>query len=156
MYLYALYFSTKIHLPERISVRVIDPFTIKPLDVKMIIDHTRATRGRILTVEDHYYEGRFIWKLLGFCILHAYRQPSSNKLSSIMRLRLVIGAYPWECCGGMFPLVHWYRRVVLAIAYWLRAETACRVPSLQARYWYCGAFCKCDSHGGRVLSDFLS
>uniref|UniRef100_A0A8C7Z445 transketolase n=1 Tax=Oryzias sinensis TaxID=183150 RepID=A0A8C7Z445_9TELE len=42
---------------ERISVRVIDPFTIKPLDAKTIIDHTRATRGRILTVEDHYYEG---------------------------------------------------------------------------------------------------
>lgn len=48
-----------IDLTERISVRVIDPFTIKPLDVKTIIDHTRATRGRILTVEDHYYEGRF-------------------------------------------------------------------------------------------------
>ncbi|KAJ3602706.1 hypothetical protein NHX12_030455 [Muraenolepis orangiensis] len=42
---------------ERIYVRVIDPFTIKPLDTKTIIDHTRATRGRILTVEDHYYEG---------------------------------------------------------------------------------------------------
>ncbi|KAM3877794.1 transketolase [Diretmus argenteus] len=42
---------------ERISVRVIDPFTIKPLDAKTIIDHARATRGRILTVEDHYYEG---------------------------------------------------------------------------------------------------
>uniref|UniRef100_A0A8C8DXI0 transketolase n=1 Tax=Oryzias sinensis TaxID=183150 RepID=A0A8C8DXI0_9TELE len=42
---------------QRISVRVIDPFTIKPLDAKTIIDHTRATRGRILTVEDHYYEG---------------------------------------------------------------------------------------------------
>uniref|UniRef100_A0AAQ5ZXK4 Transketolase n=1 Tax=Amphiprion ocellaris TaxID=80972 RepID=A0AAQ5ZXK4_AMPOC len=42
---------------ERISVRVIDPFTIKPLDIKTISDHTRATRGRILTVEDHYYEG---------------------------------------------------------------------------------------------------
>uniref|UniRef100_A0A671YH41 Transketolase n=1 Tax=Sparus aurata TaxID=8175 RepID=A0A671YH41_SPAAU len=42
---------------ERISVRVIDPFTIKPLDAKTITDHTRATRGRIITVEDHYYEG---------------------------------------------------------------------------------------------------
>ncbi|XP_037108919.1 transketolase isoform X1 [Syngnathus acus] len=42
---------------ERIYVRVIDAFTIKPLDSKTIIDHTRATRGRILTVEDHYYEG---------------------------------------------------------------------------------------------------
>ncbi len=45
--------------PERIWVRVIDPFTIKPLDSKTISDHTRATKGRILTVEDHYYEGRF-------------------------------------------------------------------------------------------------
>uniref|UniRef100_A0A1A8GAY1 Transketolase n=1 Tax=Nothobranchius korthausae TaxID=1143690 RepID=A0A1A8GAY1_9TELE len=42
---------------ERISVRVIDPFTIKPLDIKTIIDHARVTRGRVLTVEDHYYEG---------------------------------------------------------------------------------------------------
>ncbi|XP_034022386.1 transketolase [Thalassophryne amazonica] len=42
---------------ERISVRIIDPFTIKPLDFKTIMDHTRATRGRVLTVEDHYYEG---------------------------------------------------------------------------------------------------
>lgn len=47
------------HLPERISVRVIDPFTIKPLDIKTITDHARVTRGRILIVEDHYYEGRF-------------------------------------------------------------------------------------------------
>uniref|UniRef100_A0A8C7DC07 transketolase n=1 Tax=Oncorhynchus kisutch TaxID=8019 RepID=A0A8C7DC07_ONCKI len=42
---------------ERIFIRVIDPFTIKPLDSKTIIEHTRQTRGRILTVEDHYYEG---------------------------------------------------------------------------------------------------
>ncbi|KAJ0068725.1 hypothetical protein NL108_010792, partial [Boleophthalmus pectinirostris] len=43
---------------ERISIRIIDPFTIKPLDYKTIIDHCRATRGRVLTVEDHYYEGK--------------------------------------------------------------------------------------------------
>lgn len=42
---------------ERIYIRVIDPFTIKPLDSKTIIDNARATRGRIITVEDHYYEG---------------------------------------------------------------------------------------------------
>uniref|UniRef100_A0A8C6PT27 transketolase n=1 Tax=Nothobranchius furzeri TaxID=105023 RepID=A0A8C6PT27_NOTFU len=42
---------------ERINIRVIDPFTIKPLDSKVIIDSARATRGRIITVEDHYYEG---------------------------------------------------------------------------------------------------
>uniref|UniRef100_A0A3Q2DLD9 Transketolase n=1 Tax=Cyprinodon variegatus TaxID=28743 RepID=A0A3Q2DLD9_CYPVA len=42
---------------ERINIRVIDLFTIKPLDSKTIIDSARATRGRIVTVEDHYYEG---------------------------------------------------------------------------------------------------
>lgn len=42
---------------ERISIRIIDPFTIKPLDYKTMIEHGRATRGRVLTVEDHYYEG---------------------------------------------------------------------------------------------------
>lgn len=36
---------------------MIDPFTIKPLDQKTIIDNARVTRGRIITVEDHYYEG---------------------------------------------------------------------------------------------------
>uniref|UniRef100_A0A6Q2Y8G6 transketolase n=1 Tax=Esox lucius TaxID=8010 RepID=A0A6Q2Y8G6_ESOLU len=41
----------------RIFIRVIDPFTIKPLDSKTIIENARQTRGRILTVEDHYYEG---------------------------------------------------------------------------------------------------
>ncbi|XP_048873671.1 transketolase [Brienomyrus brachyistius] len=42
---------------ERINLRVIDPFTIKPLDVQTIINNAKATKGRIITVEDHYYEG---------------------------------------------------------------------------------------------------
>uniref|UniRef100_H3B2I8 Transketolase n=1 Tax=Latimeria chalumnae TaxID=7897 RepID=H3B2I8_LATCH len=42
---------------EYIKIRVIDPFTIKPLDVKTIIESARETKGQIITVEDHYYEG---------------------------------------------------------------------------------------------------
>ncbi|XP_001368878.1 transketolase [Monodelphis domestica] len=42
---------------EKVFIRVIDPFTIKPLDAKLILENARATNGRILTVEDHYYEG---------------------------------------------------------------------------------------------------
>ncbi|CAI5778856.1 Transketolase like 2 [Podarcis lilfordi] len=38
-------------------IRVIDPFTIKPLDAATIISNARATGGRIITVEDHYREG---------------------------------------------------------------------------------------------------
>lgn len=37
---------------------MVDPFTIKPLDRKLLLESSRATKGRILTVEDHYYEGR--------------------------------------------------------------------------------------------------
>ena len=44
-------------LTEKVNIRVLDPFTIKPLDKKLILDSARATKGRILTVEDHYYEG---------------------------------------------------------------------------------------------------
>ncbi|KAK1151445.1 transketolase-like protein 2 [Acipenser oxyrinchus oxyrinchus] len=42
---------------EGINIRVIDPFTIKPLDADTIITSARATGGRIITVEDHYREG---------------------------------------------------------------------------------------------------
>ncbi|XP_049610626.1 transketolase-like protein 2 [Syngnathus scovelli] len=39
------------------SIRVIDPFTIKPLDVDTILANAKATGGHIITVEDHYKEG---------------------------------------------------------------------------------------------------
>ncbi|XP_025198081.1 transketolase-like protein 2 [Melanaphis sacchari] len=40
-----------------ISVRVIDPFTIKPLDAATIINNAKECGGKIITVEDHYSEG---------------------------------------------------------------------------------------------------
>lgn len=42
---------------EGISIRVVDPFTIKPLDRETILASARATGGKIITVEDHYPEG---------------------------------------------------------------------------------------------------
>jgi len=39
-----------------IKARVIDPFTIKPLD-PAIIEHAKAAGGKVITVEDHYAEG---------------------------------------------------------------------------------------------------
>ncbi|XP_006087836.1 transketolase-like protein 1 isoform X1 [Myotis lucifugus] len=38
-------------------IRVIDLFTIKPLDTDTIIAHAKCTGGRIITVEDHHLEG---------------------------------------------------------------------------------------------------
>ncbi|XP_039626914.1 transketolase-like [Polypterus senegalus] len=56
---------------ENIFIRVIDPFTIKPLDADKIIESAKATKGRIITVEDHYYEGG-----LGEAVLSAVAKES--------------------------------------------------------------------------------
>jgi transketolase len=40
-----------------VNIRVMDPFTIKPLDVAAVREHAAACGGRVVTVEDHYPEG---------------------------------------------------------------------------------------------------
>uniref|UniRef100_A0A6P4EXP8 transketolase n=1 Tax=Drosophila rhopaloa TaxID=1041015 RepID=A0A6P4EXP8_DRORH len=40
-----------------ITARVIDPFTVKPLDVRLIVKHGKLCGGRIVVVEDHYQQG---------------------------------------------------------------------------------------------------
>ncbi|XP_073430283.1 transketolase isoform X2 [Dendrobates tinctorius] len=42
---------------DTITIRIIDLFTIKPLDRQTILDSAKATKGRIITVEDHYPQG---------------------------------------------------------------------------------------------------
>ena len=42
---------------EGINIRVIDPFTLKPIDKDLLIKSAQATGGNIITVEDHYPEG---------------------------------------------------------------------------------------------------
>lgn len=42
---------------EGIAIRVVDPFTIKPLDRETILECAKQTGGKVLTVEDHYVEG---------------------------------------------------------------------------------------------------
>ena len=40
-----------------INIRVVDVFTVKPIDQETLVSCARATGGRVLTVEDHYPEG---------------------------------------------------------------------------------------------------
>lgn len=40
-----------------INARVLDPFTVKPIDAAAIISNAKQCGGRIVTVEDHYPEG---------------------------------------------------------------------------------------------------
>ncbi|BHF71351.1 hypothetical protein SprV_0401440900 [Sparganum proliferum] len=42
---------------EGINLRIIDPFTIKPLDSDLITKSVAYTQGRVITVEDHAPEG---------------------------------------------------------------------------------------------------
>ncbi|XP_048741477.2 transketolase-like protein 2 isoform X1 [Ostrea edulis] len=42
---------------DGVNIRVIDPFTIKPIDEETIRKNARETGGKIITVEDHYPEG---------------------------------------------------------------------------------------------------
>eukprot|EP00731_Ephydatia_muelleri_P007596 Em0003g1844a len=42
---------------EGIMIRVVDPFTLKPIHKDTLVECARATGGKIVTVEDHYPEG---------------------------------------------------------------------------------------------------
>ncbi len=42
---------------HQIKARVIDPFTIKPLDRECILSNAKECGGRVITVEDHYPQG---------------------------------------------------------------------------------------------------
>jgi transketolase len=42
---------------EDIAVRVIDLYTVKPIDAETLADAARATGGRVVVVEDHWVEG---------------------------------------------------------------------------------------------------
>jgi transketolase len=42
---------------DGISIRVIDLYSVKPVDAKTVLDAAAATNNTIVTVEDHYPEG---------------------------------------------------------------------------------------------------
>jgi transketolase len=52
-----------------VSVRIVDLYSIVPIDRTTLLDSARATQGRILTVEDHYAHGG-----LGDAVLSAVGQ----------------------------------------------------------------------------------
>lgn len=42
---------------SNVHIRVMDPFTIKPIDKEAIVKNAKEVGGRVVTVEDHYPEG---------------------------------------------------------------------------------------------------
>ena len=45
-----------VGLAQLKQVRVMDPFTVKPLDWEAVRGHAAVCGGRVVTVEDHYPE----------------------------------------------------------------------------------------------------
>jgi len=62
-----------------VNIRVLDPFTIKPLDSKAVIDNAAACGGRVVVVEDHYPEGGIGDAVLA--VLATYRNMVVKKLA---------------------------------------------------------------------------
>jgi len=44
-------------IAENVHIRVVDPFTVKPIDRDTLVACAKATGGRVVVVEDHYPEG---------------------------------------------------------------------------------------------------
>jgi transketolase len=80
---------------EDIPVRVIDLYTVKPIDAETLADAARATGGRIVVVEDHWIEGGIGDAVLaalaekGFRDLHlrhlaVHKMPGSGKPAEML------------------------------------------------------------------------
>ena len=71
---------------EGIAARVIDLYSIKPIDQETLLAACRATGGRIITVEDHYPEGG-----LGSAVADALTQAQVPELKLV---RLAVQGLP--------------------------------------------------------------
>ncbi len=71
---------------EGIRVRVIDAYSVKPIDVEALHEAARVTGGRLVVVEDHWYEGG-----LGDAVLNAFAGAMETTLTVI---KLAVRAMP--------------------------------------------------------------
>ena len=67
---------------EGISARVIDLYSIKPIDAATLHDAAEATGGRIVTVEDHWPEGG-----LGEAVLAAFAEAEERPRVKVLAVR---------------------------------------------------------------------
>jgi transketolase len=71
---------------EGILVRVIDAYSVKPIDAETLHEAARVTEGRLVVVEDHWCEGG-----LGDAILEVFADTPETPLRMI---RLAVHAMP--------------------------------------------------------------
>ncbi|MCG6137019.1 MAG: transketolase [Nostoc sp. LLA-1] len=69
---------------EGITVRVIDAYSVKPIDVQTLHQAARDTKGNLVVVEDHWIEGG-----LGAAVLDAFAGTSNTPIYDGPQLRLI-------------------------------------------------------------------
>ena len=69
---------------EGITVRIIDAYSVKPIDVETLHQAARDTKGNLVVVEDHWMEGG-----LGAAVLDAFAGTSSIPTYNGPQLRLI-------------------------------------------------------------------
>ncbi|MBD6616615.1 transketolase [Komarekiella sp. 'clone 1'] len=69
---------------EDITVRVIDAYSVKPIDVQTLHQAARDTNGNLVVVEDHWSEGG-----LGAAVLDAFAGTSNTPIYNGPQLRLI-------------------------------------------------------------------
>ena len=92
-------------------MRVIDPFTLKPIDKDLLLASARATGGKVITVEDHYYEGG-----LGEAVAGALSEVANIKVRKIAVDRVPRSGTP----AGLLDLYGLSRtKIVEAVKAWI-------------------------------------
>ncbi|WP_414545403.1 transketolase [Nostoc sp. CCY0012] len=69
---------------EGITIRVIDAYSVKPIDVQTLHQAARDTKGNLVVVEDHWIEGG-----LGAAVLDAFAGNSNTPIYDGPQLRLI-------------------------------------------------------------------
>jgi transketolase len=69
---------------EGITIRVIDAYSVKPIDVETLHQAARDTKGNLVVVEDHWIEGG-----LGAAVLDAFAGTSNTPFYQGPQLRLI-------------------------------------------------------------------
>ncbi len=109
---------------EGIDIRVIDLYSVKPIDRETLYQAARETNGNLIVVEDHWIEGG-----LGSAVAAAFAGEGSLPLMMVPELRLVKLAVT-EMPGSGTPeeLLHWARIDADAIVQAVKALVGQREP----------------------------
>lgn len=76
---------------QGIAIRVVDLFSIRPVDKKTLVACARATGGRVVTVEDHYPVGG-----VGDAVLGALAEEGNIKLKKLAVREIARSGQPDE------------------------------------------------------------